>query len=275
MNTNSIIERIKYDKERQELCNPDFGWTKQIDAEIAPNGWENKLNFVMTLQILLSVYYAVSYALEFTRFNNYYIWPQEEDGKNTYYIFRTDTNHFSCEGYDLYRADQGPGGDINSQTSVASSTWEWVLILICWLLVIASFMLFCFIRLYRGQYNQLLGFITFESKHHSPPLVAKFSVAYTVFCNLSKGAGNILMSEKCGKLGFGVLLPGYFTIDLVEAIGTIIYGISFAAFFLWIQMWGYCYLYKHNDSLLTGKFTFWLVSICLREHLRCIMFSNL
>ena len=138
--------------------------------------------------------------------------------------------------------------------------------------MIFLFILFCSTRLFRGHYNQLIGFITFESKHHSPPKVVKFALAFTTICNFSKGAGSIFMAEQCGYLSFGGYIISFLgddwkenmnarlAVDMLEIVSIYAFAISFIAIFFWLNIWGFCLICKRRDTFFTGVFSFWVVS---------------
>ena len=256
-------EERQGDRDRQEVYNPDFGLTKSLTAKIGDKGSSGKLNFVMIVQILLAFYYAVGYVFEQRHFHTYYVWPTDEEYPATLF-FRTDVESFQCQGYDLYRVDKGPDPKRSNGTSNMVGDDGWKYSLGFWIFMIFSFILFCFLRLYRGHYNQLIGFITFESKHHSPPKVAKFGLVFTVVCNFSKGAGSLRMTEQCGLMAFN-LANSSITFGRRQEIGsifTIIYLFCFALITLWLVIWGFCFIFnEQRDDCCTGKASFWMVRI--------------
>ena len=269
-------EEQELERERRELYNPNFGPTKSIKAEIGNKGCTEKMTFIMLIQILLAIYYAVGYVLELQHFHVYYPWPEIIGEENATLFFRTDVDSFECEGYQLHRIDKGPryenSDEVPPSTSTMIARGTWKLSIIFWLLMIFLFILFCSTRLFRGHYNQLIGFITFESKHHSPPKVVKFALAFTTICNFSKGAGSIFMAEQCGYLSFGGYIISFLgddwkenmnarlAVDMLEIVSIYAFAISFIAIFFWLNIWGFCLICKRRNTFFTGVFSFWVVS---------------
>mmetsp|Transcript_29001 Transcript_29001/g.84241 ORF Transcript_29001/g.84241 Transcript_29001/m.84241 type:complete len:303 (+) Transcript_29001:255-1163(+) len=289
-------EERQGDHDRQELYNPNFGPLKSLGARIADKGYSGKVTITMVVQILLAIYYAVGYVLQLQNFYTYYtcefrgidIDYINESVRNTYYCppvaqyeqreqfyFRTDVESFDClgdrEGRTLFRADKGPDPIVDSKDqALMKGEGSWKISLTFFLFVIFSFILFCGTRLYRGHYNQLIGFITFESKHHTPPKVAKFGLAFTTICNFSKGGGAVFMTEQCGKMSYrgGMMWSAFFDKDAqklqgpVKATFNALYVLFFSLICLWLAVWGFQYIwYNKRDTFFTKKESFWLVCL--------------
>ena len=192
---------LDVDRDRQELSNPNFGLTKSVFARVAVEGFSGKWNVAMTIQVLLAIYYLVGFLLHGDNdgFNTYYYHPERDE--QSYEFVRTDVESFECEGYQLYRMDKGPTPQEPQEYSATNDglpLFFWIIFLFYGFMII-TFALFCSKALYAGNYNLVIGLVTFESKHNSPPKPIKFGVVFTVICNFSKGfVGSWFYEERCG-----------------------------------------------------------------------------
>ena len=254
---------LEIDRDRKEMYNPNFGLTKSITARIGDKGFSEKLTYIMAIQFLLAIYYVVGYFLELQHFHNYYKSSPEEDANEAsqWLSFRTDVDSFECEGYQLYRIDKGPTPHRYQTDSTMRGEGAWKISVAFWIFMVFSFCLFIFTRLYRGHYNQLIGFVTFESKHHSPPKIIKFGLAFTVICNFSKGAGSLFLTETCDLMSYAVFSMNETMTnrDWVTFYAYCVYFGSFGIMCLWAVCWGYNYICKDQTDIESGTFSFWMV----------------
>jgi hypothetical protein len=185
----------------------NFGITKPLDENVGPIGWTGKVTYLMIWQLMMAVYYVAGFVINIRHSNEYYIWPERNGTKseNEFFLFRTDVDYFECEGYNLYRADQGPRPDPSKKPDTGENI-EVLQVTVYLSVPLSFFLLFCFKKLYYGHYNQLIGFVTFDSKAFYPPKVVSFAVGYTVMFNFSKGALGLFLDSRCGYMSFGAFM---------------------------------------------------------------------
>lgn len=179
-----------------------------------------------------------------------------------YWIIRSDEVSFVCEGTQFYKVCEGPKYQDSAATEecpltetyddyeeyVYAAIREWMTAIMIYLMYMLPLLFFCFYNLYKGRYNAVLGLVRYQDvklKVANPNVSdveeaprgdknqrsydtyarpAKFTVAFTLFCNFAKGAPSIMKSDACGRL---VLFGGSLSSSTFEAFVAIIYFVCF------------------------------------------------
>ena len=201
LNTDDLRDDIRIN----DLTAPSpLSWKrKDINTQVVDPGWQNKFNIRMIVQVRLSVMYAIVYGLSFTGLNAYYEWPLEPGTTTTttgpevnLESILTDEEYFACEDTTFYLNETGP---ILYQSNVVyDSTTHNLLTLMgtYWGISIAFFVAFIIVRLYFGQYNQLLLLVKFKKDKDGKVKPVKLSFAYTVMYN-AKSFSNVVFKDLC------------------------------------------------------------------------------
>jgi hypothetical protein len=123
-------------------------------------------------------------------FTPYYVWPSIDPTYDVVHFLSTDES-IQCQGYTFYRLDLGPRYANSTQDSEDELEVIDAYMAYC-LVFIVMFVWYCHVSLRQGHFNKLKGFVSFESKEHSPLLPVKYSVAFTIFCNFSRDMNTVL-----------------------------------------------------------------------------------